>query len=124
MRRTAAPVLAPVLALALLAAAPAPAEAPLVPVTARDAFVRLVEGRALTALGVRLSVTADGRIAGSAFGMQVSGAWRWQDGYFCREMQAGRHVFGTDCQSVVSDGSRVRFTAERGTGERADLRLR
>ena len=57
--------------------------------TDRDIFVNLVQGRNLTRLGVHLSVTPDGDIAGRAFGVSVEGRWNWRGGYFCREIVAG-----------------------------------
>ena len=93
-------------------------------VTDRAAFVGLVGGRALTALGVRLIVAPDGGIGGRAFGRDVTGRWTWDGGYFCRTMQAGDRVFARDCQVVQHEGDRVRFIADRGAGTTADLRLR
>lgn len=93
-------------------------------VTSRDDFVQLVKDRALTRTGIRLVVTPDGRIDGRALGFKVTGSWAWRDGYFCREMQAGREKIGYDCQLVERKGDALRFTAAKGKGEFADLRLR
>ncbi|MCL4186347.1 MAG: dihydrodipicolinate reductase [Rhodobacteraceae bacterium] len=107
-----------------LGAAPAVASEGFRQVTDPREFVALVAGRALTTLGVRLSVTADGRIAGRAFGREVTGAWRWQERYFCREMRAGVATVPDNCQAVLLRGDTLRFISDRGTGEIADLRLR
>ena len=109
---------------AMLIALPAAAAAQTV--TDRALFVSLVEGRTLTQrlLGVALRVTGDGRIAGEAMGGTVTGSWSWQDGYFCREMAWGDRVFPLDCQRVDLDGDLVTFTADRGAGDDATLRLR
>jgi hypothetical protein len=92
-------------------------------VTDRTAFVGLVEGKALTSLGVKLIVTSDGGISGRAFGRDVTGRWTWNEGYFCRTMQAGDRQFARNCQVVERVGDRIRFIADRGAGETADLRL-
>lgn len=110
------------LAVALLAPAAAPAD--VVQVTSRSEFVRLVDGRTLSTLGVRLRVSPAGQITGSAWGRQVSGTWRWQDGYFCREMTFGDKPIAADCQVVTREGDRLRFIAQRGEGQQASLTLR
>ncbi len=54
----------------------------------------------------------------------VTGAWEWRNGYFCRQMQAGRQTVPMDCQLVELNGATLRFTADRGAGENARLTLR
>lgn len=94
------------------------------PVQSRDQFVDLIAGRALTRFLVRLEVTADGRIGGSAFGAQVTGDWRWQGNYFCRNLRFGSEDLGPNCQVVMVRDSTLRFIADEGRGDQADLMLR
>ncbi len=94
------------------------------PVRDRGVFIKLVEGRALIHIGVKLSVARDGRITGRAFGRKVTGRWSWSDGYFCRSMQWGPREIPKNCQAVGKNGSTLRFQSDRGTGEYADLTLR
>lgn len=93
-------------------------------VVEKSDFVALVGGQSLTRMGIRLSVGADGAIRGSAFGRPVSGAWRWQGGYFCRDLFWGDRDLGANCQEVRLRGDVMRFTSDRGTGRFADLTLR
>ncbi len=93
-------------------------------VTDRAAFVGLVGGKSLTSLGVSLTVAASGAIGGRAFGRDVTGAWTWNDGYFCRTMSAGDRQFARNCQLVQYEGDRLRFIADRGKGDTANLRIR
>lgn len=93
-------------------------------VESRGDFLALVEGRALTRLGITLIVSPDGRIAGRAFGTPVSGAWQWQNGYFCRTLFHGKRDLGQNCQTVEQRGGSLRFTADRGAGMHADLALK
>lgn len=90
----------------------------------RDTFVSLVEGRDLTRFGIRLTVTPDGQITGNAFGRNVSGAWEWRSGYFCRNLNWGRTELDPNCQAVKVQGRTVRFISDRGAGQQADLNLR
>ena len=90
----------------------------------RDSFVSLINGRQLTRFGINLDVTPSGDITGRAFGRDVSGKWRWQSGYFCRDLFWGARDLGPNCQMVKVQGSTVRFISDKGTGEYADLRLR
>jgi len=111
-----------VLAAGLVAPALAAAEQ-FQPVREQSEFVARVEGRDLTRFGIRLEVTPSGEIRGNAFGRPVSGAWRWQDGYFCRDLFWGERDLGANCQEVRVNGNRLRFISDRGAGQFADLRL-
>ena len=89
----------------------------------RTAFLRIITDRGLKRFGIRLEVQPDGRILGRAFGRDVTGAWQWRDGYFCREMAWGARRIAPNCQEVKVSGNMLRFTSDRGTGDFADLRL-
>jgi hypothetical protein len=93
-------------------------------VTERGAFVSLVKGKSLTTLGVSLTVSPSGGIGGSAFGRTVTGTWTWSNGFFCRTMKAGDRAFPRNCQLVQQNGKRIRFIADQGAGDTADLRIR
>ncbi len=99
------------------------ARADFMPVLRRDAFVTIIEGRDLTRFGLRLTVSSDGEIGGRAFGQSVRGSWTWRDRYFCRTLVFGRQDLGDDCQAVSVQGNVLRFVADEGRGDRADLRL-
>jgi hypothetical protein len=114
-------VLAVLLILGL--AAPAMAEG-FAPVTKRDRFVSLIEGRDLTRFGITLNVTSDGQIKGRAFGRNVTGAWRWNGDYFCRDLYWGSMDLGPNCQAVRVQGNTLRFISDQGSGQFADLSLR
>ena len=90
----------------------------------QSAFIAAVEGRNLSSMAVRLNVAADGSITGRAFGTAVTGTWVWQDGYFCRTLDTATRDFPLNCQLVETDGTNIRFTADKGTGDVADLRIR
>jgi hypothetical protein len=93
-------------------------------VTDGDAFLRLVEGRGLVRFGIRLEVSPDGTIAGRAFGAVVRGDWQWQDGHSCRRLDFGATTLARNCQRVLVRGDTVRFIADEGLGDSADLTLR
>lgn len=111
------------LVLAMALAPPASAEG-FSQISEKGAFVSLVEGRELTRFGIKLDVTRDGRIKGRAFGRDVTGAWRWKSGYFCRDLYWGQMDLGPNCQAVKVRGQTMRFISDRGTGQFADLQLR
>lgn len=94
-------------------------------VTSADDFLGLVQGKRLTRLGITLVVSRDGSISGRAFGRDVTGDWDWSsDGYFCREMNFGQRLIPRNCQEVLINGTTIRFIADEGAGDRADLQIR
>ena len=111
-------------ALALVTALPAAAQA-FETVSDRDTFVGLIDGKSLgiALYGLSLNVDPAGGITGGAMGSEVTGAWSWQDGYFCREMAWGSRPIPYNCQLVEVNGDLMRFTTDRGAGESATFRL-
>ncbi|ALI55899.1 hypothetical protein [Celeribacter marinus] len=87
-------------------------------------FTSAVEGRALTRLGIELVVSKNGAISGRAFGKDVTGAWVWDAGYFCRDLFFGAEDLGPNCQTVEVNGTKIKFTADRGTGQSATFSIR
>ncbi len=94
------------------------------PITEESNFVTIVSGKELTRFGIRLNVMPDGLISGRAFGKTVSGAWRWTEGYFCRDLYFGETDLGPNCQAVKIDGGTIRFIADEGAGDHADFALK
>ena len=86
-------------------------------------FVALIEGRELRRFGIRLTVTPTGEIQGRAFGGPVTGQWRWENGYFCRDLFWNDTDLGYNCQLVQENGPTLRFTSDQGAGMFADLTL-
>lgn len=89
----------------------------------KNGFLSLLKDRELKRLGIRLKVLQDGRIAGRAFGQQVTGQWDWRNGYFCRDLAVGGDPLEYNCQLVQVKGRTMRFTSDQGAGIYADLRL-
>lgn len=90
----------------------------------RDTFVSLVNGKELTRVGIKLTVSPNGAITGRAMGYDVTGSWTWNAGYFCRDLYWGGDDLGANCQAVKVQGNTLRFISDKGTGDSADLRLK
>lgn len=115
------------LGIALLATAPAVAEQ-FTPIPDENAFLSTVVGKDLRLKGygpivVRLNVKPDGEITGRGLGWPVTGAWRWQDGLFCRDLNWGGSDLGQNCQAVLVQGQTIRFVSDAGKGDYADFAL-
>lgn len=98
------------------------------PIPTENAFLSTVAGKDLRLKGygpivVRLTVEPDGDITGRGLGWDVTGAWRWQDGYFCRDLNWGGSDLGQNCQAVLVQGQTIRFVSDQGTGDYADFAL-
>lgn len=89
--------------------------------TTQAQFQAAVLGYDLKRAFITLTVTADGKITGRAFGRAVTGDWTWQDGYFCRSMLWGDRDIGYNCQEVRQNGDTLTFQSDRGTGMAADF---
>lgn len=115
------------LAMCLGVAVPAMAEQ-FTPIPDENAFLSTVAGKDLRLKGygpivVRLTVQPDGAITGRGMGWDVTGAWRWQDGLFCRDLNWGGSDLGQNCQAVLVQGQTVRFVSDAGKGDYADFAL-
>lgn len=110
--------------LCALAAPSGPLLAELAKIDNETEFRQAVEGKILTRPLVRLSVLSDGRITGTGARWDVTGAWKWEGGYFCRKLEWGGSDLGYNCQEVRADAGRIRFTSDRGLGASAEFRLR
>ncbi|WP_146589599.1 dihydrodipicolinate reductase [Puniceibacterium confluentis] len=93
-------------------------------ISERVQFLQLVQGKTLTRTLVSLRVTPDGTISGKGAAWDVTGQWKWEDGYFCRDLNWGGDALGYNCQEVTARGNAIRFTSDRGTGDSAEFRLR
>ena len=90
-------------------------------------FVTLIEGRDLRIglYDLTLQLSLDGGISGSALGWGITGTWRWEDGYFCRQMDWSGYAIEDNCQLVEALGrEKLRFTTDQGAGDSATFKLR
>lgn len=97
------------------------------PISDRDKFLQLIQGRELhlSSWNVNLTVMPDGEISGDMLGWEVTGNWKWVDGYFCREMDWSGYAIEYNCQLVEArDAQAVRFTVDQGAGKSAVFQLR
>ena len=101
-----------------------PAVAEYARIQSKSDFVAAVNGKRLTRRLVELRVTSGGVISGKGAVWEVSGNWSWKDSYFCRTLIWGGKDLGYNCQVVMRDGAKIRFTSDKGAGESAVLTLR
>lgn len=116
--------IAMIAALTAAFALPTMAAAELKRIESKSEFVQLVQGKTLARPLVRLQVTPNGQISGRGATWDVTGSWTWQNGYFCRDLNWGGDDLGYNCQTVLANGSEMRFVADQGAGDSADFRLR
>ena len=109
---------------AVLALSALPAAAEYARIQSKSDFVAAVNGKKLTRPLVNLQVTSGGVISGKGAVWEVTGTWTWKDGFFCRTLVWGGKDLGYNCQVVMRDGAKIRFTSDKGTGESAVLTLR
>jgi hypothetical protein len=114
------PVFSMIAAIAIsLFATALPAAADFTAITSRAQFEQLVQGRELRRFGIRLVVSPNGQIVGRAFGGEVTGAWDWNDGYFCRDLFYQGDDLGSIASWCSNAGTRC---GSRPIGARASMR--
>lgn len=118
------------LGLGLSEASEAQADDDFARIQSKAEFVKAIDGKELSILrpfylrnAIKLQVSPGGQISGKALNKPVTGAWRWENGLFCREMTFGDDDIGSNCQVVAVNNDQIRFIADRGRGDRADFRL-
>ena len=97
------------------------------PIKDRPSFLKLVEGRDLRIglYDLTLNLMPDGQITGSALGWGITGSWRWDNGFFCRQMDWSGYAIEDNCQLVEALGAeKLRFTTDQGAGDSATFKLR
>lgn len=97
------------------------------PIKDLPTFLQLVEGRDLRIglYNLTLTLSPDGQVTGSALGWGITGSWRWDDGYFCRELDWSGYAVLDNCQLVEAQGrDKLRFTTDQGAGDSATFKLR
>lgn len=97
------------------------------PIKDLPTFLQLVEGRDLRIglYNLTLNLSPDGKVTGSALGWGITGSWRWEGEYFCRQMDWSGYAIEDNCQLVELFGTdKLRFTTDRGAGDSASFKLR
>lgn len=85
--------------------------------TSREEFVAAFAGVTLVGEDLRFVIHEDGRLAGVAGGLPLSGTWYWSDGLFCRTADLDGEPLGLDCEVIECRGDQMRYIRERGEGE-------
>ena len=81
-------------------------------------FQKQVVGAKISNNGTWLVLSNDGKLTGkTAKGDKMNGVWKWNQGFFCRNLLIGKKELGSDCQVVAIDGNEVQFTREQGKGD-------
>ena len=101
-----------------------PAVAEFTKVSSAEEFKNIVSGKTLTRSLVKVKVSPNGSISGRGATWDLSGKWRWKNGYFCRSLEWGGDDLSYNCQEVKASGQKIRFISDQGSGDSADFSLR
>lgn len=108
----------------ILVGAPAIAVAEYSKINGKTEFLKVVQGKTLSRPLVKLQVSQAGDITGRGASWDVIGKWKWQNGYFCRNLVWGGTELGYNCQEVGLSNGKLRFTSDQGQGQSAEFKLR
>lgn len=84
------------------------------------AFSETVANRRLEALdnpSVWFRLNSDGTMDGELKRGTVNGTWTFENGYWCREFEAGGRASPRDCQTAELLGNQIRLTRDKGAGD-------
>ncbi len=89
-------------------------------------FNQILAGKQLRLglFGIALTVAPNGTISGTASGYDVTGAWTWDNGFFCRQMNWGGTEIPYNCQLIEFGGGQMRATSDQGAGDDATFNVR
>ena len=90
----------------------------------KNTFIAAIKDKTLKRPLIRLEVTEDGKITGRAAMLSVTGQWKWENSYFCRDLFWGSRNLGYNCQQVSRSGKKIRFTSDKGEGDFADFTVK
>ena len=90
----------------------------------KNTFIATIKDKTLKRPLIRLEVTEDGKITGRAAMLSVTGQWKWENSYFCRDLFWGSRNLGYNCQQVSRSGKKIRFTSDKGEGDFADFTVK
>lgn len=83
--------------------------------TTEDLLGEILDRQLGTGLVVA-TIHADGTISGDFHGKAMGGAWRIEDGFYCRSLTLDGEPLGEeDCIAIVREGDGYRFDGARGT---------
>ncbi|HCQ66552.1 MAG TPA: hypothetical protein DIU07_16015 [Rhodobacteraceae bacterium] len=68
--------------------------------------------------GFQFTIHADGRLTGQFGAARLDGRWHWRDGYFCRTASLDGEDLGLDCEIIEYRPGEMRYTRDKGAGER------
>lgn len=81
-----------------------------------EELLKEILDRQLGTGAVIATIHADGTISGDFHGKVMGGAWRLEDGFYCRGLTLDGEPLGEeDCIAIVRDGDGYRFDGARGT---------
>jgi len=85
-----------------------------------DAFA----GKTFVGDGIVFTLHADGRITGTVGTARLQGNWYWRGGYFCRTATLEGEDLGLDCEIIEKRPGEMRYTRDKGAGERSVVSIR
>ncbi|NIA68380.1 hypothetical protein HBA54_07225 [Pelagibius litoralis] len=80
-------------------------------------FRQAFADKVLTSEDMTFTLHADGRISGRIGESLLTGAWYWQDQYFCRTAELDGEDLGLDCEIIERRGHQMRYIRDKGNGE-------
>jgi hypothetical protein len=86
-------------------------------ITTEADFRATAAGKSITNGNTSIAINRNGTITGSTNGAPIKGIWKWQEGYWCRQITEPA-VSEVDCQLWEVRGRELTITRARGTGER------
>lgn len=86
-------------------------------VETEEAFRQAFADKRLSLGDMTFTIHGNGRISGRIGDSRLTGAWYWQDRYFCRTAELDGEDLGLDCEIIETRGNQMRYIRHKGKGE-------
>lgn len=87
-------------------------------------FNSKVVGQKLTSEAGFFIIEASGKISGELNKHKAVGAWKWNQGFWCRTIKIGARDLGSNCQTIEVTQDQVKFTRDQGKGDETIFNLK
>lgn len=90
-------------------------------ITTEAEYMQKIVGKKLVTGKDFVKIEKNGKMKGKFGGAKLVGAWKWQQGYWCRTIRLGGKDRGSDCQVVMVSDTQMYSIRKQGKGDKSPI---